>query len=94
MRSANGSAPLLRDILDPPQDVTPSGLELFLPPATKFGQGNIFRSVCQEFCPRGGGAWCGVGACMAGGMHSRGHEWQGVHVWQGVCMVGGRGCAW
>ena len=21
-----------------------------LPPATKFGQGNIFRSVCQEFC--------------------------------------------
>ena len=27
----------------------------FLPPATKLGQGNIFRSVCQEFCPRGGG---------------------------------------
>ena len=26
-----------------------------LPPATKLGQGNIFRSVCQEFCPRGGG---------------------------------------
>ena len=24
------------------------------PPATKLGQGNIFRSVCQEFCPRGG----------------------------------------
>ena len=25
-----------------------------LPPATKLGQGNIFRSVCQEFCSRGG----------------------------------------
>ena len=25
----------------------------YLPPATKLGQGNIFRSVCQEFCPRG-----------------------------------------
>ena len=24
----------------------------FLPPATKLGQGNIFRSVCQEFCPQ------------------------------------------
>ena len=27
---------------------------LFLPPATKLGQGNIFSSVCQEFCPQGG----------------------------------------
>ena len=27
---------------------------LFLPPATKLGQGNIFRSVCQEFCSQGG----------------------------------------
>ena len=27
----------------------------YLPAATKLGQGNIFRSVCQEFCPRGGG---------------------------------------
>ena len=25
-----------------------------LPPATKLGQGNIFRSVCQELCPKGG----------------------------------------
>ena len=25
-----------------------------LPPATKSGQCNIFRSVCQEFCPHGG----------------------------------------
>ena len=29
----------------------------FLPAATKLGQGNIFRSVCQEFCPQGGGGW-------------------------------------
>ena len=29
--------------------------QVSLPPATKLGQGNIFRSVCQEFClPRGG----------------------------------------
>ena len=27
---------------------------ILLPPATKLGQGNIFRSVCQEFCSRGG----------------------------------------
>ena len=26
----------------------------FLPPATKLGQGNIFRSMCQQFCPQGG----------------------------------------
>ena len=32
-------------------------LDFLLPPATKLGQGNIFRSVCQEFCPHGGGAW-------------------------------------
>ena len=27
-----------------------------LPPATTLGKGNIFRSVCQEFCPRRGGS--------------------------------------
>ena len=59
-------------------------LDVFLPPATKLGQGNIFRSVFQEFCPWGARAW--QGACMAGGMHGRGHAW-----W-GACMVGG--CAW
>ena len=30
------------------------GSDKFLPPATKLGQGNIFRSVCQEFCSQGG----------------------------------------
>ena len=31
-----------------------SNATCFLPPATKLGQGNIFSSVCQEFCPWGG----------------------------------------
>ena len=30
-------------------------LSEFLPAATNFGQGNIFTSVCQEFCSQGGG---------------------------------------
>ena len=33
-----------------------------LPPATKLGQGNIFRNVCQEFCSQGGG----LPQCMLG----------------------------
>ena len=33
--------------------ITVKSQQLFLPPATKLGQGNIFRSVCQEFCPQG-----------------------------------------
>ena len=33
-----------------------------LPAATKLGQGNIFTSVCQEFCPRGGERFC-LSAC-------------------------------
>ena len=28
--------------------------DVLLPAATKLGQGNIFRSVCKEFCPQGG----------------------------------------
>ena len=53
-----------------------------LPPATKLGQGNIFRSVCQEFCPHGGHVW-------QGGMHGTGDMHGGGHVWQGgVCMTG------
>ena len=34
---------------------------LLLPPATKLGQGNIFRSVCQEFCSRGALPHCMLG---------------------------------
>ena len=49
-------------------------------PATKLGQGNIFRSVCQEFCPQGGGVHGSGGgeACVAGGMRGR-----------GACVAGG-----
>ena len=59
----------------------------YLPPATKLGQGNIFRSVCQEFCPQGKGAcvWGGSmrnrGACMVGGMCGRGACMVGEHAW-------------
>ena len=70
---------------------------IFLPPATKFGQGNIFRSVCQEFCPRGEGgrggrAWQGECAwwvaCVAGGVNSggRGRAWQTVNE-RAVCIL-------
>ena len=69
---------------------------LFLPPATKLGQGNIFRSVCQEFCSRRGGGhvwWgcvhgrgaCVVGVCVVGGMHGGDMCVCGG----GACMVGG-----
>ena len=69
---------------------------IFLPPATKLGQGNIFRSVCQELCPRGvyitggvrGGGMHAWGACMAGGVHG-----QGVCMAGGACMAVG-GLAW
>ena len=50
--------------------------------ATKLRQGNIFTSLCQEFCPQGG--MHGRGACVVGG-----YVWQGGHAWQGACMVGG-----
>ena len=46
--------------------------------------GNIFRSMCQEFCPQGG-------------MHGKGVCMPGQHVWQGVCVAGGmcgRGRVW
>ena len=60
----------------------------FLPPAAKLGQGHIFRSVCQEFRPRGGACIAGghawQGACMAGG---GAHAWQeGVHG-GGACVA-------
>ena len=46
-----------------------------LPPATKLGQGNIFRSVCQEFCPQGRGDVRG-----RRGMHGSG---DGGCAWRG-----------
>ena len=69
----------------------------FLPPATKLGQANIFRSMFQEFCPQGGDL-CGRVVCMVGGMCGGGHVWQGEggmhgggHAWQGG-MCGGGAC--
>ena len=68
----------------------------------KLGQGNIFRSMCQEFCPWGKGGVVGRGGtCMAQGMCGGGHVWQGGmcggghvwwrHVWWGMH---GRVCTW
>ena len=31
-----------------------------IPPATKLGKGNIFSSMCQEFCSQGGDTWAGT----------------------------------
>ena len=80
----------------------------FLLLATKLGQGNIFRSVCQEFCPRGamhggGHAWKGGmrdrwGARMVGGMHGSGACMAGgIHGGggmhgRGACVTGGGTC--
>ena len=53
-------------------------------------QGNIFRSVCQEFCPQGGHAW-------QGGIRGRGPCMAGACVAGRACMVGGcmaERCAW
>ena len=59
-----------------------------LPPATKLGQGNIFRSVCPHSVHRGGMHGC-----------SGGHVWLlGGHAWLlwGACMVARGACmvAW
>ena len=51
----------------------------FYRPQTKLGQGNIFRSVCQEFCPGG--------VRRRGDMHGR-----GVYMVE-ACVVGGGACA-
>ena len=70
---------------------------LFLPPATKLGQGNVFTGICDSV--HGGHVWlpggvCGCwGACVVAG----GHAWLpgafmvagGVHGCQGACMVVG-----
>ena len=64
----------------------------------KLWQDNIFTSVCQEFCPGGGGSMHGRGLCMVGGgMHGRGDMHGkggreacvagGMHG-SGVCMAG------
>ena len=59
---------------------------------TKLRKGNVFTSVGQKFCPRGGGILAGgayvaeacmVGGCVAGGgMCGKGYIWQWGHAWQ------------
>ena len=49
------------DLLLPPANEV-WGKVIFLPAATKLGQGNIFTSVCQEFCPQGEEGVC-LSAC-------------------------------
>ena len=68
---------------------------IYYRPQTKLGQGNIFRSMCQEFCTQGGGCgrggMCGRGVCMAeGACMAGGCAWQGEgHAWRGgACMAG------
>ena len=61
-------------------------LKLFINAGNKVAQVNIFTSVFQEFCPQG-----------VGGVHGRGHVWQGGMDERGACVAGyvhGRGCAW
>ena len=62
---------------------------ILLPPATKLGQGNIFTSVCQEFCSRGVCSW---GCLLPGGCLVWGDLVPG-----GACSMGvpaPRGGAW
>ena len=54
---------------------------LLLPPSTKLEQGNIFRSVCQEFCP-----WGGVCPDTPWSRHPQGQE----SPWE-QCMLGDTG---
>ena len=70
--------------------------QFFLITARKrsLGQGNIFRSVCQEFCSRGGipglgGAWSWEGAWSGGVPGPGGAGPGGVPVPKGGCLVWG-----
>ena len=59
-------------LLSMPKDIKLPKKLLLLPPATKFGQGNIFRSVCQEFCSHLGAVHAGRYGQQAGGTHPTG----------------------
>ena len=63
-------------------------ISILLPPATKLRQGNVFTSVCQEFCPQGGGGGVSVPACTTGHMTRRVSVW-GASVQGGLCPGGG-----
>ena len=52
-------------------------MPIFTARKRSLGQGNIFRSVCQEFCPHGGGASSrGCFLLGGGGASSRGAWWR------------------
>ena len=84
----------------------PGGANLLLPPATKLGQGNIFRSVCPHSVHRGGMRGCSGGVCMVapqgrglpgacvvalgGGVH--GCSRGACMVARGACVVAPGGC--
>ena len=59
------------------------------------GQGNIFRSVCQEFCPLGGGGVSGLllGVSAPGGSLLPGGLLRGGGVCSRGCLFS-VGCAW
>ena len=57
-----------------------------LPPSTKLRQGNVFTSMCQEFCPLGGGV-VSVLACTTGHM-TRGAFCPGGSVKRDLCPGG------
>ena len=72
-----------------------------LPSGTKLGQGNIFRSMCQEFCPQRGclllGGVCsqGRGAWSGGSAPGRVSAPRGVGsegVCSQACVAGGGAC--
>ena len=64
--------------------------KLYLPPAKKLGQGNIFRSMCQEFCSRGRGRGGSPGQHpggrlrgLAGGLQAHTQGDLQAHTWEG-----------
>ena len=64
---------------------------MFLPPATKLGQGNIFSSMCQEFCPQVVGKYLGryTSPCTQGGVPGQEHPPGKVHLpWTGTHQSG------
>ena len=54
------------------KSAVPLVILLLLPSATKLGQGNIFRRVCQEFCSHPGAVHAGKYGQQAGGTHPTG----------------------
>ena len=57
----------------------------YLPPAKKLGQGNIFRSVCQEFCSQPGAVHAGRYVQQAGSTHPTGMHTCYRNVFTSMC---------